>query len=435
MSKNVYIIGTGMTRFGKYLEKSVKDLTGEALDLVLRDCGLSRDTIEAAWFSNSFWGYYSSQHSIRGQVALSAHGLDGIPIMNVENACASGSTALHGAWTAVRAGLYDCVLAIGAEKLHDPDRAKVMMSFISGTDIEVTTNAILRFQEEEKKRKEREAKRMGTEKVEEKPGGHSAAMDLYSVAARTHMKKYGMTQKQLAVIAAKAHNNSVFNPLAQYRFPMTMEEVLSDHEVSYPLTRAMCAPIGDGAAAAVICSERFLKKKGANRAVRIRASVLKSGRRMGEDEVFSLMINPSGPPVSSVENDICARTSRAAYEMAGIGPKDVDVAELHDATAFGELYQTEQMGFCPIGEGGPFAESGATSLGGSIPINPSGGLIARGHPLGASGLAQIYELVMHLRGEAGKRQIEGTRIGLAENGGGVLGVGEASMAIHILSTM
>jgi acetyl-CoA acyltransferase len=150
MSENVYIIGIGMTKFGKYLEKSVKDLTGEALELVLRDCGLSCDTLEAAWFSNTFWGYYSSQHSIRGQVALSAHGLDGIPIMNVENACASGSTALHGAWTAVRAGLYDCVLAIGAEKLHDPDRAKVMMSFISGTDIEVTTNAILRFQEEEK---------------------------------------------------------------------------------------------------------------------------------------------------------------------------------------------------------------------------------------------------------------------------------------------
>jgi acetyl-CoA acetyltransferase len=433
MSENVYIIGTGMTKFGKYLEKSVKDLTGEALKLVLSDCGLSCDTIEAAWFSNTFWGYYSSQHSIRGQVALSAHGLDGIPIMNVENACASGSTALHGAWTAVKAGLYDCVLAIGTEKLHDPDRTKVMMSFISGTDVEVTMNAILRFQEEEKKRKEREAKKIGIEKAEEKPGGHSAAMDLYSVAARIHMKKYGMTQRQLAVIAAKAHNNSVLNPLAQYNFPMTVEEVLSDHEVSYPLTRAMCAPIGDGAAAAVICSERFLKKKGAKRAVRVRASVLKSGRRTGEDEIFSLMINPLEHSLVSVENDICARTSRAAYEMAGIGPDDVDVAEVHDATAFGELYQTEQMDFCPIGDGGPFAESGATSLGGKIPINPSGGLIARGHPLGASGLAQIHELVLHLRGEAGKRQVEGARIALAENGGGVLGAGEASMTIHLLS--
>jgi acetyl-CoA acetyltransferase len=308
-----------------------------------------------------------------------------------------------------------------------------MMSFISGTDVEVTMNAILRFQEEEKKRKEREAKKIGIEKAEEKPGGHSAAMDLYSVAARIHMKKYGMTQRQLAVIAAKAHNNSVLNPLAQYNFPMTVEEVLSDHEVSYPLTRAMCAPIGDGAAAAVICSERFLKKKGAKRAVRVRASVLKSGRRTGEDEIFSLMINPLEHSLVSVENDICARTSRAAYEMAGIGPDDVDVAEVHDATAFGELYQTEQMGFCPIGDGGPFAESGATSLGGKIPINPSGGLIARGHPLGASGLAQIHELVLHLRGEAGKRQVEGARIALAENGGGVLGAGEASMTIHLLS--
>ena len=413
MSNDVYVIGTGMIKFGKYLEKGIKTLTGEALDLVLKDCNLTRQDIQAAWFSNSAWGYQAFQHCIRGQVALSANGLEGIPITNVENACASGSTALHGAWTSIKAGLYDCVLALGAEKVHDADRNKVMMGFMTGTDVEVTMELIAAFQEEERKRKEKEAKEKGMEAHKEKEGGHSSFMDLYAIGARMHMKEYGTTQRQLAVIAAKAHNNSTLNPLAQYTFPMTVEEVIADREVAYPLTRAMCAPIGDGAAAAIICSERFLKSKGFARTVRIRASVLKSGTRQGQ-------------------NDICSRAANAAYEAAGLGPKDIDVAEVHDATAFGELYQSEQMGFCPIGKGGPFAESGATALGGKIPINPSGGLISRGHPIGSSGLAQIYELVSHLRGEAGKRQVEGARIAMAENGGGFLGQGEAAMAIHIL---
>jgi acetyl-CoA acyltransferase len=178
----------------------------------------------------------------------------------------------------------------------------------------------------------------------------------------------------------------------------------------------MCAPIGDGAAAAIICSKRFMKKHGKKRAVTIRASVLKSGKREGM-------------------SDICFRASHAAYDMAGMGPEDIQAAEVHDATAFGELYQTEQMGFCPIGEGGKFAENHETTIGGKIPINPSGGLMARGHPIGASGLAQIYELVTHLRGEAGKRQVNGCRIAMAENGGGFLGMGEAAMAIHILEKM
>lgn len=414
MGDDVYILGIGMIRFSKYLEKGVKQLTGEALRLVLEDAGLDLGDLEAAWFSNSNWGYYSFQHSIRGQVALSANGLEGIPITNVENACASGSTALHAAWTSIRAGLYDCVLAIGAEKLYDTDRAKVMMGFLSGTDVEVAAKMLADFQAAEAKRKERLGQAQGGSQVEQKPGGHSAFMDLYAMGARRHMEQYGTTQRQLAVIASKAHNNSTLNPLAQYNFPMTVEEVLADREIVYPLTRAMCAPIGDGAAAAVVCSERFLRfRGGSSRAVRIRASVLRSGRREGE-------------------NDICGRVSKAAYEMAGLGPEDVDVAEVHDATAFGELYQTEQMGFCPIGEGGPFAESGATALGGRIPVNPSGGLIARGHPIGASGLAQIYELVLQLRGEAGKRQVAGARIAMAENGGGFLGLGEAAMTIHIL---
>ena len=425
MSGDVYIIGTGMTRFGKHLDRSIKSLTKEALDLVLADCGLSRADIEAAWFSNTFWGYYTSQHSIRGQVALSAAGLEEIPIINVENACGSGATALHSAWMSIRAGVYDCVLAIGVEKLYDPDRSKVMMSFIAGTDLEVTAQMLERFQEEEKKRRAPGA--------EEKPGGHSAAMDLYSIAARIHMNKYGTTQKQFAVIASKAHMNSVLNPLAQYNFPMTVEEVLADREISYPLTRSMCAPIGDGAAATILCSERFLQRRASpGRAVRVRASVLRSGKNLDQDTLLSIMLEPSGHAAKTVASNIGARTSKAAYEMAGLGPEDLDLAEVHDASAYGELSQTEQMGFCPVGEGGLFAESGATALGGKMPVNPSGGLIARGHPLGASGLAQIHELMLQLRGEAGGRQVKSARIALAENGGGIIGIGEASMAIHIL---
>ena len=414
MAEDVYILGTAMTKFGKYLDKGVKMLTGEALELVLKDSGLQRKDIEAAWFSNSGWGYHSFQHAVRGQVAMSANGLEGIQIVNVENACASGSTALHSAWTSIKAGIYDCVLAIGAEKMYDNDKAKTMMMFMSGSDVEELPNFMAKFQEEERQRKEKEAREKGLEPPKADAGGHSAFMDLYSIGARMHMEKYGTTQRQLACIAAKAHNNSVHNPFAQYIFPMTVEDVLSDREVSYPLTRAMCAPVGDGAAAVVLCSEKFLKQRSSScKAIRIRASVLRSGTKEGE-------------------SDICARTSKAAYEMASLGPKDIDVVEVHDATAFGELHQTEQMGFCPTGEGGPFAESGATAIGGRIPINPSGGLIARGHPVGASGLAQIFELVTHLHGKAGPRQVQGARIAMAENGGGFLGRGEAAMAIHIL---
>ncbi len=414
MSGHVYILGSAMIKFGKYLDRNIKSLTGEALDLVIEDCGLARDAIQAAWFSNSAWGIHTFQHCIRGQVALSANGLEGIPITNVENACASGSTAFHGAWTAVKAGLYDCVLAVGAEKLYSEDRAKTMQGFLAGMDVEVVADQMALFAEQERKRKEKEAKEKGIEPPPEKPGGHSVFMDWYAIGARRHMEEYGTTQRQLAAIAAKNHNNSTLNDLAQYTFPQTVEQVLADREVSWPLTRAMCAPIGDGAAAAVLCSEGFLKRHPSGRAVKVLASILQSG-------------NLQGP------NDVSSRSAGKAYEAAAVGPEDIDVAEVHDATAFGELHQVEQMGFCPVGEGGPFAERGETALGGKIPVNTSGGLISRGHPIGASGLAMIYELVTQLRGEAGKRQVPGARIAMSENGGGTIGRGEAAMSIHILA--
>ncbi|MGB9499050.1 MAG: thiolase family protein [Dissulfuribacterales bacterium] len=409
MSENVYIIGAAMSKFGKFLDRSINDLTGESLQKVLKDCDLTIKDIEAAWFSNTGWGMSDFQHCIRGQVALSANGLDKIPITNVENACASASTALHGAWTAVKAGLYDCALAIGTEKVYNSDRKLMMQGFMAGTDVEVTTQYIEQMKQEMKK-KVATAADSGEKK--EKKGGHSVFMDFYAMGARKHMKEFGSTQRQMAVIAAKAHNNSTLNPLAQYTFPQTVEQVMADYEVAYPLTRGMCSPVGDGTAAAVVCSEKFLKQHPSARAVLIRASVLKSG--------------------SWMENTITERAAQTAYDGAGLGPEDINVAEVHDATAFGELYQTEKLGFCRQGEGGVFAESGATALDGKLPVNPSGGLLSRGHPIGASGLAQIYELVTQLRGEAGKRQVKSPKIALAENGGGTIGFGEAAMCIHIL---
>lgn len=412
---DVYIVGVGMTRFSKYPEKSIKQLTAEAMEAVLKDVPIKKDQIEAAWFSNSGWGMSQGQHSIRGQVALMPVGIQGIPMMNVENACAGGSSALHGAWMSIKAGLYDVVLAIGAEKVYFPEDRKMMFEgFISGTDVEVTRGLIEMMKEEAKKKAE-ELKKEGKLKSEEKQKDRSAFMDIYAMGARMHMERYGSTQRQLAVIAAKNHFHGSLNPYAQYQMDMTVEEVLQDRLVSYPLTRAMCAPIGDGAAAAILCSQNFLKKIKNARPIKIRATVLASGRMRGLNE----------PPIG-------ARLSKRAYEMAGLGPEDIDVAEVHDATAFGELLQCEELGFCPEGEGGIFAESGTTKLGGKLPINPSGGLECRGHPIGASGIAQITEMVMQLRGEADKRQVKGARIALTENGGGFVGTEEAAMTIHIL---
>jgi len=411
MSDNVYILGIGMTRFAKYPEKGVKQLAADGFEALMQDVPVDRKDIEAAWFSNSAWGMYNFQHTIRGQVALPPLGIQAIPIMNVENACAGASSAVHGAWMSIKAGLYDVVLAIGAEKIFLPDDPALMFKgFMSGVDVEFA-EAMISSMKADAEKKARESGAEG----KEKKGGHSAFMDIYGMAARMHMEKYGTTQRQLAVIAAKNHHHGSMNPLAQYQKDMTVEEVMEDKVISYPITRSMCAPIGDGAAAALICSERALKKFPDARPVKIRASILTAG---------SL---PDGgfDPIS-------VRAGRRAYELARLGPDDIDVAEVHDATAFGELWQYEGMGFCPEGEGGPFAESGATTLGGKLPVNPSGGLECRGHPIGASGIAQMFELVTQLRGDAGPRQVEGARIALAENGGGFIGMGEAAMCVHIL---
>jgi acetyl-CoA acetyltransferase len=231
------------------------------------------------------------------------------------------------------------------------------------------------------------------------------------------MKTFGTTQRQLAAVAAKNHMHSTRNPLAQFQYPMTIDEALAARPVSWPLTLPMCAPISDGAAAAIVCNAQGLKRLRRARAVRLYASVLRTA---------------TDRPADRYDRHLCHLAALEAYERAGVGPQDMSLAEVHDATAFAEIQQTEALGFCAFGEGGPMAESGATSLGGRIPINVSGGLLSRGHPIGATGLAQVHEMVIQLRGEAGARQVEGARFAIAENGGGFNGVEEAVTCITLL---
>ncbi len=415
--RDAYIIGVGMTRFAKHWELGIKDLAAEAYRKTLEDAGIDKDDIEAAWFSNSGWGSGGGQHSIRGQVALRPVGLDGIPFTNVENACASGSTALHGAWLGVASGAHECTLAMGVEKMAiklPPGTKRSFEGFWAGTDVETV--------QEQMAGMAATAKAMENiapvNKDDKGPGkDRSVFMDFYSLAARGHIARYGTTQEDIAAIAAKNHFHSSMNPNAQYTKDMSVEEVLAGREVSWPLTVPMCAPIGDGGAAAIVVSADYLKKLTSARPVKILAS---------------LMGSCSDHKPEELDKSVSTRLSRKAYEIAGIGPEDVDLAEVHDATAFGELHQTEVLGFCEIGEGGRFAASGATKLGGKIPVNTSGGLESRGHPIGASGMGMTHEIVTQLRHEAGDRQVENCRLGMVENGGGSLGGEEASMGLHLL---
>jgi len=395
-----------------------KDLVAKAVAKTMADVPeLKISDIQSVFFSNMCWGFFNMQHSIRGQVSLRPLGLEGIPITNVENACACGSTALHGAYKDVASGLFECSLAVGMEKLYNDDKMKSFMAFSGGMDI-ANMDAHLN-----NLRTLTRGLKLEIPVNEDDAGAgqnRSAFMDAYAAGVRWHMDTYGTTQQQLALIASKSHFNSSLNPNAQFQKPMTEDEVLQARSVVWPLTVPMCAPIGDGAACAIVCSGNFLKKLKSARPVKILASVLGSG---------------TNRPYDRPDLDIAARLSRQAYDIAGVGPKDMSLAEVHDATAYGELHQYESLGFCPIGEGGPFAETGATKLGGEIPVNTSGGLISRGHPIGASGLGMIHELVTQLRHEAGPRQVEGCRLAIGENGGGMMAYEEVAMTIHILERM
>ena len=415
-----WILGVGQTVFARHPDRTMADLAVEAATQAAADANVDLDDVDAVFFSNSTWGFFDNQHCIRAQVAFQGTPLAGTPMVNVENACAGASTALHLARMAVAAGQYGCVLALGAEKLVHPDRSKMFAAFLTGLDVarsEEHLDRLLALREHALVDLKRRQPELAARYPSEDGGERTVFMDVYAAFTLWHMAEYGSTPEQLAAIAAKNHNHAVANPKAQIRIPMTPEDVLADRLVSWPLTRSMCAPIGDGAAAAIVASDEVKRRLGGSRAVRIRASALRTGTAREMDDLAA---------------DIAIRTARAAYEEAGITPEEIHVAEIHDATAFGELHQSEVLGFCPTGEGGVFALEGHSTLGGRLPINTSGGLECRGHPIGASGLAQIHELVLQLRGEAGDRQVEGARLALAENGGGNIGYEEATLVIHIL---
>ena len=404
MSGDVFIAGISMTRFGKRPDDSVKALTAEAVTAALADAGAEVSDIEAAWFSNTRQPMLEGQNTVRGQIALRPLGLTGIPVTNVENACASGSTALLSALHWIRAGAGDIALVVGVEKMVWPDRPeRVAAAFAGGTDIHDREGVVAYI------------RAMGGGD----PGpDRSLFMDLYAAQARAHMARHGTTQEDFARVAAKNHTAGALNDRAQYRTPMTVEQALADRPVVFPFTRAMCAPVSDGAAAAVVCSAAGLARLGGmSRAVRVRGCAL---------------VSAGDRPADDLENHIGRRAAIGAWEQAGVGPDAVDVVEVHDATSYAELQQIENLGLAEPGAVGARLRAGDFALGGRTPVNPSGGLVSKGHPVGATGLAQLFELTLQLRGEAGARQVEGARIAVAENGGGFLGVEEAATVVTIL---
>ena len=412
---DVFVIGTSCTPFGKQAELSFKDLTRQAYLEVLQDAGMADGgAIEQAWFGNCGMGTFG-QRNIRGQVCFTPLVRDGlfperVPMINVEGGCATASMSFHGAWKDILSGQAELSLAIGVEKTFFPgDPGRTQEIFEGGID---------QFDPAEWHAYYRHAGEVAGKPFEPHAAGGTVFMDTYAMQAAYHMKTWGTTQAQIARAASKNHAMGARNPKAQYRFELTPQQVLDDRPVSWPLTRPMCAPIGDGAAAALLCSARFLRGLPARvqeRAVRVCASVLTGGKYRALDE----------PGLSHL-------AARRAYAQAGISPAQVDIAEVHDATSFCEIYQSEMLGFCAPGQGGAFVGDGATTLGGRIPVNLSGGLVSKGHPVGATGLSMVYELATQLRGEAGERQSPGADIALAENGGGVIGFDEAACSVIVL---
>ena len=407
----VYLIGVGMTPFGRHPDLSVRQLASSATGVALNDAGIALGDVELAVFANATQGHMEGQQMIRGEIAMRTMGVGGIPVYNIENACASGSSALKLAVNALLAGDAEVALALGAEKMFSADRERMMGVFDGAWDVATPAGNAERLVE------------LGAG-VEAPPGStserpYSVFMDVYAAFARYHMKRFGTTQRQLAAVAAKNHAHSVANPLSQYRKAFSVDEVLAAPPITYPLTLPMCSPISDGAAAVVIATRDGMKRLGLDdrRAVRILACVVQSG---------------SARPADAVERHCTALAARRAYEVAGVGPAEVDVAEVHDAPAMGEIIQVENLGFGAWGDGGGLAERGETCIGGRIPVNPSGGLESKGHPIGATGLGQVFELVAQLRGEAGARQVAGARTAVAENGGGVHGIEEAVACVTLL---
>jgi acetyl-CoA acetyltransferase len=374
----VYVVGTDMIKFGRFPDRTVPNLGAEAALMALDDAGLTIKDMQALYCGN-----LGQAGGMVGQRVLQEIGQTGVPVVNVANACATGATAFREGFMAIKAGQYDVVLCVGVEQM-----GKGLLGG-GGGGAGIPTEGLL---------------------------GSGTMPSVFAHVGMEHTRQYGTTFEQFAKVSVKNHHHSTLNPKAMYQIETPLQEVMGAEMISYPNTKLMCSVNVDGSAAAVICSEDYAKKHGlTKRAVRVRASAMTSDPYTPRNLVMPDF------------NAVTRLAAKAAYEQAGVGPEDVNLVELHDCFATAEIVHYENLGLCADGEAGRLIDNGDTALGGRIPVNVSGGLLSKGHPLGATGIANIYEVTTHLRGEAGKRQVEGARIGLTH----VVGMGSAC-AIHVL---
>lgn len=374
---DVYIMGVDMIKFGRFPEKTVPELGAEAALLALDDAGLTIQDMQAMYCGN-----LGQANGMVGQRILKEIGQTGIGVVNCANACATGATAFREAWMSIKAGVNDVVLAVGVEQM-----GKGLLGVAGGGD-GIPKEGLL---------------------------GSSTMPAVFAEAGMEHARNHGTTFEQFAKVSVKNHHHSTLNPKAMYQIETPLETVMNAEMISYPNTKLMCSVNVDGAAAAVLVSEKKAKEMGMARAVKVRASILTSDPYSDRDLVM--------PDVNAVTRI----AAKQAYEMAGVGPEDVNLVELHDCFATAEILHYENLGLCADGEAGRMIDEGEVALGGRVPVNVSGGLLSKGHPLGATGIANIYEVSTHLRGEGDKRQVANARIGMTH----VIGLGSAC-AIHIL---
>ncbi|HVF79026.1 MAG TPA: thiolase family protein [Solirubrobacteraceae bacterium] len=380
---SAYIIGSAATRCGRFPDASVASMAIEALDGALADAGPEAGPIEAIFFANALSGLITGQECVRGQIALRHSRYGGIPTVNVENACASGSSALHLACMAIGAGTYETVAVVGSEKMSHPDKRRPIQALAGAADQDLLADA---------------------------PEDHSVFMDSYAERARARIERYGWSPADFARVVVKNRRHAVHNPSAQFRKEMTVEEVLGSRMITEPLTLPMCSPIGDGAGALILTGS----PNGAAAPIRVRACAMSA---------------TGGPAPGSVVQ----RASATAREQSGLSAKDVDVIEVHDATASAELEAYEHLGLAEPGEGNRLIAEGKTVLGGALPVNTGGGLLSRGHPVGATGVLQVVELVAQLRRRAGERQVDlEPRLALAQNAGGFV---EGDNAVAVITVL
>lgn len=390
-----YVINAAMIPFGKYPGRSAADLGREAVLAVMSESGLSHQHVQAVYVGRSFAGALDGQVTVPGQVALRGTGIEDLPVFNFDNACAAVPSALHFAMQSVRGGSHDLVLVLGTDKLYDERRMASMAALVGAMDVD----------------------EMGWMLDPDTLGGSVFMEHYYGRIAREYLERVGGSSADLAGVAVKNRAHAQLNPYAQYRNPLTLDEVLGAPMIAAPLTKLMCSPLTDGAVAFLVCSEAFRRRWSSGPAAQILACAVRSGLPDRGEEV---------PPVIT-------RTSEQAFEEAGVGPADLDLVEVHEASAAGELIASEEIGLCRPGDGVALLRDGATRLGGRIPVNVSGGLLSRGHPGAATGGAQLVELVWQLQGRAGPRQVANARLGLAQSSGGLIGVEAASTAVTILA--